>query len=103
MSRRAPTPPPPELVEQINREVAAPGFLADLTSWADRQCGKLLSIEDRHEPGKASDLVNAALVATLDGIRRWDPAARTLRRHCEQTINSWLWNECEKLRRRRHM
>ena len=81
----------------------AQGFLADLTAWADRQCGRQLSIEGRCEPDKASDLVNAALVATLDGVRRWDPAVRSLRRHFELTINSYMWNEYEKLRRRRHV
>lgn len=103
MSHKVPTPPPPELIERIKREIAAPGFLADLTAWADRQCGRQLSIEGRCEPDKASDLVNAALVATLDGVRRWDPEVRSLRRHCELTINSYMWNEYEKLRRRRHI
>lgn len=96
-------PQPQELIDRINREVATPGFLADLTTWADRQCGRQLSIEGRCEPNKAADLVNAAIVATMDGVRRWDPAARTFRRHCEQTINSYLWNEYDKLRRRRHL
>ena len=100
MSRKA-TPPSPELIHRIHDEVAAPGFLAGLIAWADRQCGRMLSIEDRTEPAKASDLVNAAIVATLDGVRRWDPEARTFRRHCEQTINSLLWNEVDKWRRRR--
>jgi hypothetical protein len=95
--------PAPELLDRIKREIAAPRFLADLTLWADRQCGRQLSIEGRCEHDKASDLVNAALVATMDGTRRWDPAARSLRRHCELTINSYLWHEYEKLRRRRHI
>lgn len=103
MSRKLPTPPSPDLIQRIKQEVAAPGFLSNLTTWADRQCGKLLSIEGRSEPDKASDLVNAAVVATFDGVRRWDPEVKTFRRHCEQTINSLLWNECEKRRRRRHI
>lgn len=103
MSRRSPTPPPPELLERIKLEIAAPGFLADLTAWADRQCGKLLSIENRIDPHKATDLVNGAIVAACDGVRTWHPEARTLRRHLEQSINSTIWNECEKLRRRRHI
>lgn len=103
MSRRAPTPPPPELLARIKLEIAAPGFLADLTAWADRQCGKLLSIENRIEPHKATDLVNGAIVATCDGVRTWHHEARTLRRHLEQSINSAISNECEKLRRRRHI
>ena len=78
-----------------------PGFLSDLIAWADRQCGKLLSIEDRVDPHKALDLVNAAVVDTWDGVRVWQPEARTLRRHLEQTVNSRLWHECERARRRR--
>ncbi|MBZ0232445.1 MAG: hypothetical protein K8M05_08965 [Deltaproteobacteria bacterium] len=39
----------------------------------------------------------------MEGVRRWDPSVRTFRRHCEQTINSYLWNEYDKLRRRRHL
>jgi hypothetical protein len=103
MPHKPPTPPSPELIERIKQEVAAPGFLSSLTAWTDRQCGKLLSIEGRSEPGKASDLISSAVVATFDGVRRWDPEVKTFRRHCEQTINSLLWNECEKLRRRRHV
>ncbi|MBE7448929.1 MAG: hypothetical protein HS111_08545 [Kofleriaceae bacterium] len=101
MPRKVPAPPPPELLDRIRGEIAASGFLRDLTTWADRQCGKLLSIENRIEPHKATELVNAAVVDTCDGVRRWDPAARTLRRHLEQTINSRLWHECERSRRRR--
>lgn len=103
MPPKAPISPAPEVLDRIKREIAAPRFLTDLTAWADRQCGRQLSIEGRCEPDLASDLVNAALVATMDGVRRWDPAARTLRRHCELTINSHLWHEYEKLRRRRHI
>lgn len=103
MSHRAPVPPSPELIERIKREIAAPGFLRDLTMWAERQVGRGLSIENRLEPNKATDLINAAIVATLDGVRRWDPEARTLRRHFEQTINSKLWHEYDRTRRRRHI
>ena len=101
MPRKAPVPPPAEGVDRIKREGAAPGFLADLTAWADRQCGKLLSMEDRIDPHKATELVNAAVVDTCDGVRIWHPTARTLRRHLEQTVNSRLWHECERARRRR--
>jgi hypothetical protein len=101
MPRKAPAPPPPEVVDRIKREVAAPGFLSDLIAWADRQCGKLLSLEDRIDPHKAIDLVNAAVVDTCDGVRAWNPEARTLRRHLEQTVNSRIWHECERARRRR--
>jgi hypothetical protein len=31
----------------------------------------------------------------------WHSEARTLRRHLEQTINSRLWHECDRMRRRR--
>ena len=103
MSHRVPVPPSPDLLARIKHEIAAPGFLRDLTIWAERQVGRGLSIENRSEPNKATEMVNAALVATCDGVRRWDPAARTLRRHLEQTINSWLWHECERSRRRRHI
>jgi hypothetical protein len=101
MPRKAPTSVTDELADRIRREVAAPGFLGDLIAWADRQCGKLLSIEDRIDPHKAIDLVNAAVVDTWDGVRAWHPEARTLRRHLEQTVNSRLWHECERARRRR--
>lgn len=101
MPRKAPVPPSSETVDRIKREVAAPGFLSDLTTWADRQCGKLLSIEGRIDPHKATELVNAAVVDTCDGVRIWHPEARTLRRHLEQTVNSRLWHECERARRRR--
>lgn len=101
MPRKDPIPPPRDIVDRIKREVAAPGFLSDLITWADRQCGKLLSIEDRIDPHKATELVNAAVVDTCDGVRIWYPAARTLRRHLEQTVNSRLWHECERARRRR--
>ena len=101
MPRKAPVPPPPEVVERIKREVAAPGFLSELIAWADRQCGKLLSLEDRIDPHKAIELVNAAVVDTCDGVRIWHPEARTLRRHLEQTVNSRIWHECERARRRR--
>jgi hypothetical protein len=101
MPRKAAVPPPPEIADRIKREVAAPGFLSDLIAWADRQCGKLMSIEDRIDPHKALDLVNAAVVDTWDGVRVWHPEARTLRRHLEQTVNSRLWHECERSRRRR--
>lgn len=101
MPRKAAVPPPPEIADRIKREVAVPGFLPDLIAWADRQCGKLLSIEDRIGPHKAIDLVNAAVVDTWDGVRAWHPEARTLRRHQEQTVNSRLWHECERARRRR--
>lgn len=103
MPRKAAASPPGDLLDQIKGEISAPGFLADLTAWADRQCGKLLAIENRIDPHKATDLVNAAIVATCDGVRAWDPHARTLRRHLEQTINSRLWHECDRLRRRRHI
>lgn len=99
--RKAPTPPCPEILDRIKREVAAHGFLPSLTAWADRQCGRLLAIEDRVDPSKATDLVNAAIVDTCDGVRIWHPEARTLRRHFEQTINSRLWHELERMRRRR--
>ena len=101
MPRKAPVPPAPEVLDRIKREVAAPGFLSDLLTWADRQCGKLLSMEDRIDPHKATELVNAAVVDTCDGVRVWYPEARTLRRHLEQTVNSRLWHECERSRRRR--
>lgn len=101
MPRKAPVPPPAEVVDRIKREVAAPRFLAELIAWADRQCGKLLSMEDHIDPHKAIELVNAAVVDTCDGVRIWHPAARTLRRHLEQTVNSRLWHECERARRRR--
>lgn len=101
MPRKALVPPPRDLVDRIKREVAAPRFLSELTAWADRQCGKLMSIEDRIDPHKATDLVNAAVVDTCDGVRTWHPEARTLRRHLEQTVNSRLWHECERARRRR--
>ena len=101
MPRKTSVPPPAEVVDRIKREVAAPGFLAELITWTDRQCGKLLSIEDRIDPHKAIELVNAAVVDTCDGVRVWHPAARTLRRHLEQTVNSRLWHECERARRRR--
>jgi len=101
MPRKASAPPPREIVDRINREVAAPGFLSDLLAWADRQCGKLLSIEDRIDPHKALELVNAAVVDTCDGVRTWHPEARSLRRHLEQTVNSRLWHESERARRRR--
>lgn len=103
MAHRPPVPPSPDLMERIKREVAAPGFLRDLTMWAERQAGRGLSIENRHEPSKATDIVNEAIVATLAGVRRWDPTARTLRRHLEQTINSKLWHEYDRTRRRRHI
>ena len=45
--------------------------------------------------------MNAAVVDTWDGVRAWHPEARTLRRHLEQTVNSRLWHECERARRRR--
>ena len=101
--RRSPIPPPIEILDLIKREIASPGFLRELTGWADRQCGKQLSIEDRIDPQKASDLVNTAIVDTCNGVRTWDPAVRTLRRHLEQTINSRLWHECEQMRRRRFL
>jgi hypothetical protein len=101
MPRKTPVLPPIEIVDRIKREVAAPRFVTDLTIWADRQCGRLLSIEGRLDPQKATELVNAAVVDTCDGVRTWNPAARTLRRHLEQTINSRLWHECERMRRRR--
>jgi hypothetical protein len=101
MPRKAAVPAPPEIADRIKHEVSAPGFLSDLIAWADRQCGKLLSIEDRIDPHKAIDLVNAAVVDTWDGVRAWHPEARTLRRHLEQTVNSRLWHECERARRRR--
>lgn len=101
MPRKAPVPPPPEVMERIRREVAAPGFLSDLIIWTDRQVGKLLSLEDRIDPHKAIDLVNTAVVDTCDGVRVWHPGARTLRRHLEQTVNSRIWHECERARRRR--
>jgi len=101
MPRKAAVPAPPEIADRIKHEVEAPGFLSDLIAWADRQCGKLLSIEDRIDPHKAIDLVNAAVVDTWDGVRAWHPEARTLRRHLEQTVNSRLWHECERARRRR--
>ena len=66
MPRKAAVPAPPEIADRIKREVAAPGFLPDLIAWADRHCGKLLSIEDRIDPHKAIDLVNAAVVDTWD-------------------------------------
>jgi hypothetical protein len=88
-------------MDRIKREVGAPGFLADLITWTDRQVGKLLSMEDRIDPHKAIDLVNAAVVDTCDGVRVWHPVARTLRRHLEQTVNSRIWHECERARRRR--
>ena len=103
MPRKAPAPPPCEIVDRIKREVAAPGFLSDLITWTDRQCGKLLAIEDRIDPHKAIELVNAAVVDTCDGVRTWRPEARTLRRHLEQTVNSRLWHECERARRRRFL
>lgn len=103
MSHRRPVPPPPELVERIKREVASPGFLRDLLIWAERQVGKLLAIEGRIDPDKATALVNDAIVDTCDGVRRWDPEARTLRRHLEQTINSRMWHECDRSRRRHHI
>lgn len=103
MPHRPPVPPPPELVERIKREVAEPGFLRNLLIWSERQVGKLLSIEGRSDPHMASALVNDAIVDTCDGVRRWDPVARTLRRHLEQTVNSRLWHECERSRRRRHI
>jgi hypothetical protein len=101
MPRKDPAPPAPEIVDRIKREVSAPGFLSDLIAWADRQCGKLLSLEDRIDPHKAIELVNAAVVDTCDGVRVWHPEARTLRRHLEQTVNSRIWHECERARRRR--
>lgn len=101
MPRKAAVPPPPEIADRIKREAAAPGFLSDLIAWADRPCGKLMSIEDRIDPHKALDHVNAAVVDTWDGVRVWHPEARTLRRHLEQTVNSRLWHECERSRRRR--
>lgn len=101
MPRKAPVPPPAEVVDRIKREVAAPGFLSELIAWADRQCGKLLCLEDRIDPHKAIELVNAAVVDTCDGVRIWHPEARTLRRHLEQTVNSRIWHECERARRRR--
>jgi len=103
MAHRAPVLPSPDLIERIKREIAAPGFLRDLTMWAERQVGRGLSIENRLEPNKATDIVNAAIVATLEGVRRWDPVARPLRRHLEQTINSKLWHEYDRTRRRRHI
>jgi hypothetical protein len=90
-------------VQRIKLEVMAPGFLADLSAWADRQCGKLLAIEGRTDPLKAADLVHGAVVDTCDGIRAWAPDARSLRRHLEQVINSRLWHECARARRRRHI
>lgn len=101
MPRKAPVPPTSDMLERIKHEVADPKFLADLIKWADRQCGRLLSIEDRVEPNKAIELVNAAVIDTCDGVRVWHPEARTLRRHLEQTINSRLWHECDRMRRRR--
>ena len=65
MPRKAAVPPPPEIADRIKREVATPGFLSDLIAWADRQCGKLMSIEDRIDPHKALDLVNAAVVESI--------------------------------------
>lgn len=103
MAHRPPTPPSSDLVERIKREIAEPGFLRDLTIWAERQVGKVLSIENRNDPNKAAELINDAIVDTCDGVRRWDPEARTLRRHLEQTINSRMWHECERGRRRRHI
>ena len=101
MPRKAPVPQPPDLVERIKRELSAPGFLPDLIAWADRACGRLLSMEDRSEPGKPIELVHTAIVDTCDGVRVWHPTARTLRRHLEQTINSRLWHESDRARRRR--
>lgn len=99
MPRKAPVPPTSEVLDRIKREIVAPRFISDLTAWADRQCGRLLSIEDRVEPNKATELVNAAVIDTCDGVRVWNPEARTLRRHLEQTINSRLWHECDRMRR----
>jgi hypothetical protein len=101
--RTSPTPPPGEILDLIKREIASHGFLRELTVWADRQCARQLSIEGRVDPQKASDLVNAAIVDTCNGVRIWDPSARPLRRHLEQTINSRLWHECEQMRRRRFL
>lgn len=103
MAHRAPVPPHPDLVDRIKREIAAPGFLRELMIWAERQVGKMLSIENRVDPSKATALVNDAIVDTCDGVRRWDPEARTLRRHLEQSINSRMWHECERGRRRRQI
>lgn len=103
MPKKAPTPQPPELVRQIEREVLAPGFLADLERWTDRQCARLLSIENRSDPHKATEMIHGAVVDTCDGIRSWSPERRTLQQHLEQVINSRLWHECERARVRRHI
>lgn len=102
MPKKAPTPPPPAVLLLIERELTE-RFLVEVTRYAERACGRLLSIEDRKDPQYAMELVHAAIVDTCDGIRSWDPARVTLRRHFEQTINSRVWHECERARRRRHV
>ncbi len=103
MPKKVPVPPPPALIDQIKQEVAEPGFLSSLASWTDRQCGRLLAIEGREDQGKATELLHSAVVDTCDGLRTWDPQRKPLRRHLEQVINSRLWHECERNRRRRHI
>ena len=102
MPKKPPLPPPLDVLRQIDRELT-PRFLVDVTSWADRACGKLMAIEDRRDPHYAIEMVHAAVVDTCDGIRSWDPARVSLRRHLEQTINSRVWHECQRARRRRHV
>lgn len=86
----------------ISREITR-SFLGELIRWSGRACARLTLIDGRNDPAYATEAVHAAIADTLGGIRVWDPARVSLRRHLEQTINSRVSHDCMRARRRHHV
>lgn len=102
MPKKEPTPPTPDVVAQLQRELT-PDLLRKLRIWADRSCARLLTLEGRDDPAYVSIMVQDAIGDTFAGIRTWDPARRILRHHLARVIQSRVSHDVERARRRRHV
>jgi len=102
MPKKEPTPPTPEVVAQLQRELT-PDLLRSLRMWADRACARLLALEGRDDPAYVSIMVQDAIGDTYAGIRTWEPSRRILRHHLARVIQSRVSHDVERARRRRHV
>ena len=102
MPRKPPTPPSPEVLARMRRELT-PDLFRRLQGWAEHACARLLAMEGRDDPGYPKAMVLDAIGDTYAGIRTWDPERVPFSYFLMRVMNSRLSHEMTRARVRRHI
>lgn len=91
--RNAKGPPPAEILERLQAELADPSTLRKTFAFAWRRMRLLSAFGQPTGKEVVEELVNQAIVDTADGVLTWDPSKVRLSTHLCGAIRSRTWKQ----------